>query len=309
MVGDSIAVLHGAVASGGRFEFFLAHAWPGGGPPLHTHPEAETFYVLDGQFEFSSYFDGELKSAICGPGDTACIPGAVPHTFRCLDGGEGRCAIFVTPAGRDGFFREAGRPANAGNIEALRAEPVDFPRLLEIAGRHNLALWDAQQAWDGASARVTRGAEAARSSLRLAGEIAHVQELYDDAGGGLMLLDTLSLPGGMVPVHAHEDQEVMYVVEGEYEFSTRDDNGAELSFRAPAGTAVFIPSWAWHGFRSLGDKPGRMLACFNGTQHLSFFREAGKAADREAAIAAGFTLDMDELQEIVEVAKRNGIRF
>ncbi|MGB9634600.1 MAG: cupin domain-containing protein [Chloroflexaceae bacterium] len=53
---------------------------PGGGPPmLHRHQPAETFYVLEGEFEISTADASNRLSAVrIGPGDTLSIPAQSP---------------------------------------------------------------------------------------------------------------------------------------------------------------------------------------------------------------------------------------
>lgn len=75
---------------------------PGGGPPLHVHPDAdELFRVLDGRFRF--YADGETFEA--GPGDLVTVPRGVPHTFVNLGTERGHLFIIFSPGGPEAFFR------------------------------------------------------------------------------------------------------------------------------------------------------------------------------------------------------------
>src|SRR3954451_7579815 len=65
-------------ASDGRFaliEFLFPH---GASPPLHTHPQDESYVVLDGRLPLHA---GDEPFEL-GSGGTALVPMGVPHTFR-----------------------------------------------------------------------------------------------------------------------------------------------------------------------------------------------------------------------------------
>lgn len=65
-------------AVGGRYaliEFLFSH---GASPPRHTHPQDESYIVVDGQLTVQA---GERRFEL-GPGGTAAVPMGVAHTFR-----------------------------------------------------------------------------------------------------------------------------------------------------------------------------------------------------------------------------------
>lgn len=78
----------------GELSFFVAHYGKHQGPPLHSHPVDETFYVIDGQHRFKA--GDELYEA--GPGDMVFIPRNTPHTTLCLSD-NGRLLFSVNPSG------------------------------------------------------------------------------------------------------------------------------------------------------------------------------------------------------------------
>jgi quercetin dioxygenase-like cupin family protein len=93
------------------------------GPPLHLHRRtAETFFVLDGVFEFTL---GEER-AVLEPGFFALVPPGLPHTFANDGETEARCLTFTGPAGVEAFIREA-----------VRADSAD---LAALGARHDTAL-------------------------------------------------------------------------------------------------------------------------------------------------------------------------
>jgi mannose-6-phosphate isomerase-like protein (cupin superfamily) len=78
-----------------------ARAGLGAGPPPHVHREhEETFYVLEGEFEF--FLDGDRTTAPTGT--LIVVPRGTPHNFRGTPGS--RLLVVATPGGLAGFFEE-----------------------------------------------------------------------------------------------------------------------------------------------------------------------------------------------------------
>jgi Cupin domain len=81
----------------------LAVVPPQGGPPPHTHSNAdETFYVLDG----TPTFRLDQQIVIAGPGDFINIPKGTLQDFRNLSEEPMRMILTFTPAGIEQFFEE-----------------------------------------------------------------------------------------------------------------------------------------------------------------------------------------------------------
>jgi quercetin dioxygenase-like cupin family protein len=107
-----------ADAVAGRYalmEFLLPHL---ASPPLHTHPQDESYFVLEGGLTIQA---GEQRFEL-ESGGAAAVPMRVPHTFR-VDSDVARVLVLSTPAGIEGFVREAGVPASAPTLP-----PADAPR-------------------------------------------------------------------------------------------------------------------------------------------------------------------------------------
>ncbi|MGZ4329700.1 MAG: cupin domain-containing protein [Solirubrobacteraceae bacterium] len=102
----------------GRFaliEFlFPRHA----SPPLHTHPQDESYIVLDGQLTVRAGADRfELEG-----GGIGVVPAGVAHTFR-VDSETARVLVLSTPAGIERFVRGGSVPATSPTLP-----PPDTPR-------------------------------------------------------------------------------------------------------------------------------------------------------------------------------------
>ena len=95
----------------GRFALWEGVLPHGAAPPLHSHPQDETFYVLDGELtawlvEPELAGDGSeppawvnTRARRCGVGDVVFAPGGTPHTFR-VESDTARMLFLSTP-GRD----------------------------------------------------------------------------------------------------------------------------------------------------------------------------------------------------------------
>ena len=93
-------------ASDGRFaliEFlFPRHA----SPPLHTHPQDESYIVQEGRLTVQA---GKQRFELA-PGAAAVVPLGIAHTFR-VDTDTARVLVLSTPAGLERLVRDGSVPA------------------------------------------------------------------------------------------------------------------------------------------------------------------------------------------------------
>jgi mannose-6-phosphate isomerase-like protein (cupin superfamily) len=104
----------------------------GAAPPLHSHPQDETFYVLEGEVTVW-LVEGEAADAPdwiathgrrCGIGAAAYAPGGTPHTFR-VESDTARMLIISTAAGIEEMIRAIAEPARWPWLQP----PPDAPRV------------------------------------------------------------------------------------------------------------------------------------------------------------------------------------
>lgn len=127
MLGDYITLkVHGR-DTGGVFSQIETTCGPQVGPPLHIHHrEDETFYVLEGEFEFVC---AGMRS-VGGPGTVVQLPRGIPHRFKNIGETQGRILVTMTPAGFEGFFEDG---------HALSPEDQMKPEILfPLAARYGL---------------------------------------------------------------------------------------------------------------------------------------------------------------------------
>jgi quercetin dioxygenase-like cupin family protein len=123
-------------AVGGRFaviEFlFPEHA----SPPRHTHPQDESYVVLDGRLTVES--DG--RRVALEAGGIAVVPMGVVHTFR-VESPTARVLVLSTPAGIERMVRDASVPADAPTLppaDAPRPSPDELGRIFTAHDQHTL---------------------------------------------------------------------------------------------------------------------------------------------------------------------------
>ncbi|MEA2421636.1 MAG: hypothetical protein QOF55_735 [Thermoleophilaceae bacterium] len=123
-------------ATDGRFaliEFlFPRHA----SPPLHTHPQDESYVVLEGRLTIQAGGQRfELEA-----GAAAVAPLGVPHTFR-VDSDTARVLVLSTPAGLERMVRDGSVPATGHTLppaDTPRPAPGDLARIFEAHGQITL---------------------------------------------------------------------------------------------------------------------------------------------------------------------------
>ena len=76
------------------------------------------------------------------------------------------------------------------------------------------------------------------------------------------------LPGGSVPLHHHEQEEIYFLLEGEGEI---DIDGKK--FHMDPLSAVYIPSNKPHGFRNVGDKHMKFVFIYSPGGVVSHWKE------------------------------------
>ena len=123
-------------ASDGRFslvEFlFPRHA----SPPLHTHPQDESYLVLEGNLTVQA---GRQRFELM-PGGAAVVPMGVAHTFR-VDSDEARVLVLSTPAGLERMVRDGAVPATNPTLppdQTPRPSPEELDDLFRAHGQINV---------------------------------------------------------------------------------------------------------------------------------------------------------------------------
>jgi quercetin dioxygenase-like cupin family protein len=118
--------------TGGRFALWEGLMPRNAAPPLHTHPEDETFYVIEGRVTVWAVEDDatdgmgwvETHATPCEAGAAVHVPGGIAHTFR-VESDTARMLFLSTPAGIEGYIASMAEPAAWPWLQP----PADGPRL------------------------------------------------------------------------------------------------------------------------------------------------------------------------------------
>lgn len=128
IVGEQVTVLASGAATGG-YEIFLQQGPEGSGPPPHSHPWDESFFVTRGKVDFS--IASVEQTAVAGT--LVHLPGGTVHAFRFGQGGASMVSI-TSRAGASSLFEQLDR-------EIAPAQP-DVAKLTAIAEQHGLTVGD-----------------------------------------------------------------------------------------------------------------------------------------------------------------------
>ena len=97
---------------------------PLAGPPPHTHPEQEVFYVIAGNFEFRMH--DLSKPILTTAGDVIIVPPNVLHTFKNTDDTMAKLLTILTKGKLEDYFRTIGTKVTTENDLPNFNEAPDF---------------------------------------------------------------------------------------------------------------------------------------------------------------------------------------
>jgi quercetin dioxygenase-like cupin family protein len=123
-------------AVGGRYALIEFLFPRGASPPRHTHPQDESYIVIDGRLTVQA---GQRRFEL-GPGGTAAVPMRIAHTFR-VDSETACVLVLSTPAGLERFVRDGSVPAAAATLpppDAPRPSAEELARVFEVHGQGNV---------------------------------------------------------------------------------------------------------------------------------------------------------------------------
>ena len=126
IVGEQITILASGEATEG-YEIFFQRGPEGSGPPPHSHPWDESFFVTKGEIDFG--IADESTTAM--PGTLVHLPAGTVHWFRFGKGG-GEMLSMTSRLGASKMFIDLAR-------EVAPANP-DLRKLAEVGGRHGLKV-------------------------------------------------------------------------------------------------------------------------------------------------------------------------
>ena len=123
----------------GAYSLFEITTQPGGSPPPHVqHWEDESFYVLEGEYEF---LDGG-RAIRAGEGSLVYVPKGTLHAHKNVGEGIGRMLVTQTPGGLyEHFFEEVGKKAVDGEVgPPVFEEQPEMRRIVEVAAKYGIEI-------------------------------------------------------------------------------------------------------------------------------------------------------------------------
>ena len=124
--GEEITILADHTQTG-SYEIYVHDAPEGVGPPPHSHPWDEAFYVIEGKVDFVC---GDVAKTVQS-GGFVHVPAGTVHTFR-----------YASPARVLGITSGNGAAAMFTAIDRECGEVPDLVKALAVAKRHDVAVPD-----------------------------------------------------------------------------------------------------------------------------------------------------------------------
>ncbi len=124
--------------TGGAYSLFEVVTPPGAGSPPHVqHREDESFYVLEGEYEFLV----EGSNLRAGAGSILYVPKGTLHAHKNVGEGVGRMLLTQTPGGLyEHFFEEVGVEAKSNVMPSLEEGSLEVARITAIAARYGIEI-------------------------------------------------------------------------------------------------------------------------------------------------------------------------
>ena len=124
----------------GAYALFEVITQPNGGPPPHVHHrEDESFYVLEGDYEFLL----GKETLRVGAGSLLYLPKGTLHAHRGVGESVGRMLVTQTPGGLyEHFFEKAGRTVDRDDREPFTFEdrPDVERRIADVAAEFGIEI-------------------------------------------------------------------------------------------------------------------------------------------------------------------------
>jgi quercetin dioxygenase-like cupin family protein len=138
VLGELVIYKISSQRTGGAYALFEVATRTGAGVPPHVqHREDESFYVLEGEYEFLI----EGCTSRLGAGSLLYIPKGTLHGHESVGEGVGRMLVSQTPGGLyERFFEEVGKPVNGGKERHAFEDHFDLQRIAAIGVQYGIEI-------------------------------------------------------------------------------------------------------------------------------------------------------------------------
>jgi quercetin dioxygenase-like cupin family protein len=113
LMGPIVQWMASAEQAGEQFCVMDATQAPGVFIPLHSHPEVECIYLLEGTLQVLAYENGNPYWMDVTAGESVVIPSGARHAIRNISASTVRL-VMISAASMGHFFEEIGRPVEPG---------------------------------------------------------------------------------------------------------------------------------------------------------------------------------------------------
>jgi quercetin dioxygenase-like cupin family protein len=124
--------------TGGAYALFEVTTPPGAGSPPHAHHrEDESFYVMEGEYEFLI----EGGTIRVRAGSLLYFPKGTLHAHRGSGEGAGKMLVTQTPGGLyERFFEEVGAPSDGGSASLAEEDRLDLETIADIGAECGIEM-------------------------------------------------------------------------------------------------------------------------------------------------------------------------
>jgi quercetin dioxygenase-like cupin family protein len=138
VLGELVTYKTTSEQTGGAYSLFEVTTPPGVGPPPHVqHREEESFYVLDGEYEFLA----EGHSLRVGAGSLLNVTKGTLHAHKNVGEGLARMLMSQTPGGLyEQFFEEAGNPVDDEEVPLVFQDQPNPEKIVTIGAQYGIEI-------------------------------------------------------------------------------------------------------------------------------------------------------------------------
>ena len=138
VLGELVTCKTTSEQTGGAYSLFEVTTQPGGGVLPHVqHREDESFYVLEGEYEFPV----EGRTIRASAGSLLYVPKSTLHAHKNVGTTSGRLLVSQTPGGlHERFFEEIAEPAMDRSEPSVTEGLQDMRRTIAIAVKYGIEI-------------------------------------------------------------------------------------------------------------------------------------------------------------------------
>ena len=139
VLGELVTYKTTSEQTGGAYSLFEVITQPGNGVLPHVqHREDESFYVLEGEYEFLDDAGGTTRA---GAGSLIYVPRGNLHAHKNVGVKPARMLISQTPGGlHERFFEEIGEPAIDRTEPSVSEGPQEMRRIIASAVTYGIEI-------------------------------------------------------------------------------------------------------------------------------------------------------------------------